>query len=106
MELAVDKLVYCGDSTNRVLAQTRNAVGIWNLETGALEKLVCENPRGGYINDVVVTSDGKYFGTAEGGFVSVWNLKNAIVLCRTRYVTGKPRWHLSTLHLGSVDHTN
>ena len=84
MELAVDKLVYCGDSTNRVLAQTRNAVGIWNLETGALEKLVCENPRGGYINDVVVTSDGKYFVTAEGGFVSVWNLKNAIVLCRTR----------------------
>ena len=38
--------------------------------------------RGGYINDVVVTSDSRYFVTSEGGFVSVWNLKNAIVLSR------------------------
>ena len=46
MELGVDKLVYCGTAgTNKVLAQTRNAIGIWNLETGVLERTVCENPR-------------------------------------------------------------
>ena len=47
MELPVDKLVYCGESTNKILAQTRNAVGIWNMDTGLLEKVVCQNPRGG-----------------------------------------------------------
>ena len=33
MELGVDKMVYCA-GTNKVLAQTRNAIGIWNMDTG------------------------------------------------------------------------
>ena len=35
---------------NKVITLTRNAIGFWNLENGALECLVAEKPLGGKIS--------------------------------------------------------
>ena len=34
----------------------------------------------GYISDVELASNGKYFVTAEAGFVFVWNFSNKVIL--------------------------
>ena len=35
---------------NRIITLTRNAIGFWNLENGALEGTVAEKPLGGKTN--------------------------------------------------------
>ena len=97
---------------NRIITLTRNGIGFWNLENGALECTVAEKPLGGkwsffriglyhnfvgmtpllsiffiswqifagYISDVELISTGKYFVTAEQGYVFIWNFSNRVIL--------------------------
>ncbi len=79
MGISIKKLIHC-PQLNKVIAVTRCGLGLWSLETGNLENIVADNPMGGFITDVVLTSDGKYLLTAESGYIRVWNVKHKVVL--------------------------
>lgn len=58
---------------------TRNCVGIWNLESGKLLRILANSPNA-IVTHALITSDGQYVVCAESGLVLIWDIERETIV--------------------------
>ncbi|CAH1788936.1 unnamed protein product [Owenia fusiformis] len=59
---------------------TRNTVGIWNMESGRLEKMLANSAHSSIVTHAAITDDGAHLVSAESGNILIWDVKKEKVL--------------------------